>query len=50
MFNYFLGQGKSDNDAGTVRANSSISAACGIFYYEIRVLNKGRDGYVIFFF
>lgn len=40
------GTGKSDHDAGTVRANYPINPSCGIFYYEIKVLDKGRDGYV----
>lgn len=41
------GVGKSDSDAGTVRANYPISPSCGIFYFEIRVISKGRDGYAI---
>jgi hypothetical protein len=42
----YTGTGKSDHDAGTVRANYPITPSCGIFYYEIRVLDKGRDGYI----
>lgn len=39
-------KGKSDNDAATVRANHSISPSCGIFYFEVQIISKGRDGYI----
>ena len=44
LLTLIVGTGKSDHDAGTVRANYPITPSCGIFYYEIRVLDKGRDG------
>eukprot|EP01132_Coremiostelium_polycephalum_P007435 gene7435-9137_t len=38
--------GKADNDAALVRANNPIPSACGIFYFEITVISKGREGYI----
>lgn len=40
-----IGGGKSEGDAATVRANHSISPSCGIFYFEVHIISKGRDGY-----
>jgi len=37
---------KTDNEAGLVRANNPIPPSCGIFYFEITVISKGRDGYI----
>jgi len=38
------GQGKSHKDAAAVRATQPVPAACGLFYFELRVVSKGRDG------
>ena len=40
------GVGKSHNhkDAASVRATHSIPPACGIYYFEVRIISKGRDG------
>ena len=40
------GVGKSHNhkDAASVRATHPIPAACGIYYFEVRIISKGRDG------
>ena len=43
----FVGPNKShDNDSAAVRADHPMSPACGIYYYEITVLSKGKEGYV----
>jgi hypothetical protein len=43
----YTGQGKGgDIDCGTVKGNFPVSPACGIFYYEITIISKGRDGYI----
>eukprot|EP00741_Cyanophora_paradoxa_P021193 tig00000237_g20454.t1 len=42
----YVGQGKSDAEAAAVRANCAIPAAAGIFYWETRIVSKGRDGYI----
>ena len=40
----FSGVGKTHKDAASVRATHSIPAACGIYYFEVRIVSKGRDG------
>ncbi|KAJ1328526.1 hypothetical protein BSLG_010258 [Batrachochytrium salamandrivorans] len=42
----YQGTGKSDTDAASVRANSHIPSQTGIYYYEITITSKGRDGYI----
>lgn len=43
---YKGGPGKSLKDAASVRGMHSIPAACGVYYFEIRVISKGKNGYV----
>ena len=38
------GVGKTHKDAASVRATHPIPAACGIYYFEVRIVSKGRDG------
>ena len=40
-----LGKG-ADIDSGSVKGNYPIPPSCGIYYYEIKILSKGRDGYI----
>jgi hypothetical protein len=42
----FQGPGKTESDSVVVRGNVPISKACGIYYYEISIVSKGRDGYI----
>lgn len=43
----YTGQGKGgDIDCGTVKGNFPVPPASGIFYYEVTVISKGRDGYI----
>ena len=42
----YIGQGKNDSDAASIRANHPIPPACGVFYYEVKIVSKGRDGYI----
>ena len=42
----FVGEGKSDSEAASIRTSAPIPPQMGIFYYEITVLRKGRDGYI----
>jgi hypothetical protein len=42
----FLGLGRDDNDAAAVRSTFSVKPQCGIFYFEIDIVSKGRDGYI----
>ncbi|KAJ8302493.1 LOW QUALITY PROTEIN: hypothetical protein KUTeg_018889 [Tegillarca granosa] len=43
---HYKGVGKTHKDAASVRALHPIPAACGIYYFEVKVISKGRDGYM----
>lgn len=42
----YKGQGKTHRDAASVRADHPIPVSCGIYYFEAKIVNKGRDGYM----
>ena len=42
----FSGAQKSHDEAAAVRADFPMPRQCGIYYYEITVISKGKDGYV----
>lgn len=46
VFFAFAGHGKNHKDAASVRATYPIPAACGIYYFEVKIVSKGRDGSV----
>jgi len=46
VFEYVLGSGKNHKDAASIRAIHSIPNTCGIYYFEIQLISKGRDGLV----
>jgi len=37
---------KNHKDASSVRATHPIPASCGIYYFEVKIVSKGRDGYM----
>uniref|UniRef100_A0A3Q3BFZ1 Uncharacterized protein n=1 Tax=Kryptolebias marmoratus TaxID=37003 RepID=A0A3Q3BFZ1_KRYMA len=41
---HYKGHGKNHKDAASVRATHPIPAACGIYYFEVKIVSKGRDG------
>ncbi|CAL1533620.1 unnamed protein product [Lymnaea stagnalis] len=43
---HYKGVGKTHKDAASVRATHPIPASCGIYYFEVKVISKGRDGYM----
>ncbi|XP_045527293.1 ran-binding protein 9 isoform X1 [Pieris brassicae] len=43
---HYKGHGKTHKDAASVRATHPIPAACGLYYFEVRIVSKGRDGYM----
>lgn len=43
---FHLGIGKSHNDAASVRTTCPIPASCGLYYFEVKIISKGRDGYM----
>jgi sensor domain CHASE-containing protein len=40
----YKGPGKSHKDAASVRSDYPIPSLTGIYYYEVKILSKGRDG------
>jgi hypothetical protein len=44
--NVFTGSGHADSDAASVRTNIAVPAACGLFYYEVTIDDKGREGFI----
>lgn len=42
----FAGTQKTHDEAAAVRADFPMPRQCGIYYYEITVISKGKDGYV----
>ncbi|KAL8194840.1 UNVERIFIED_CONTAM: Ran-binding protein 10 [Gekko kuhli] len=42
---HYKGHGKNHKDAASVRATHPIPAACGIYYFEVKIVSKGRDGW-----
>uniref|UniRef100_A0A8B9FEP9 Ran-binding protein 10 n=1 Tax=Amazona collaria TaxID=241587 RepID=A0A8B9FEP9_9PSIT len=43
---HYKGHGKNHKDAASVRATHPIPTACGIYYFEVKIVSKGRDGYM----
>ncbi|KXJ22092.1 ran-binding protein 9 [Exaiptasia diaphana] len=43
---HYKGVGKTHKDAASVRATHPIPPACGLYYFEVRIVSKGRDGYM----
>jgi len=44
---HYRGNGKGHKDAASVRATFPVPAACGLYYFEVKIVSKGRDGYVL---
>ncbi|KAI9103242.1 concanavalin A-like lectin/glucanase domain-containing protein [Phlyctochytrium arcticum] len=42
----YTGPGRDDVHAAAVRSNHPIPPQCGLFYYEVSIISKGRDGYI----
>lgn len=42
----YVGPGNDDRDAASVRANYPVPSDCPVYYYEIDIVNKGRDGFI----
>ncbi|TPX63230.1 hypothetical protein SpCBS45565_g06791 [Spizellomyces sp. 'palustris'] len=42
----YTGPGQTDAHAAAVRTNHPIPPQCGLFYYEVTIISKGRDGYI----
>ncbi|OQV11484.1 Ran-binding protein 9 [Hypsibius exemplaris] len=42
----YKGPGKSQKDAAAVRTKHPIPVSCGLFYFEVKVISKGKEGYI----
>ena len=42
----YVGPGNDDSDAAAVRSNRPVPRATPIYYFEVDVINRGRDGYI----
>jgi hypothetical protein len=44
----YMGQAnKHEHEAAAARADHPIPPQCGIYYYEVTILNKNKDGRVV---
>lgn len=43
---HYKGVGKGHKDAAAVRATHPIPSSCLLYYFEIKIISKGRDGYM----
>ncbi|XP_041377161.1 ran-binding protein 9-like [Gigantopelta aegis] len=43
---HYKGVGKTPKDAASVRATHPIPVACGVYYFEVKIISKGRDGFM----
>ena len=44
---HYKGQGLEDNtDIGCVRASHPVPQSCGIFYFEVRIVSQGEQGWI----
>ncbi len=44
--NFTPGPGDADKDAASVRADHPVPFDVSLYYYEVQVINKGRDGFI----
>ncbi len=42
----YTGPGRNDSDAAAVRSSTPLPPQVGIYFFEVTVVNKGREGYI----
>jgi Ran-binding protein 9/10 len=42
----YVGPGSDDRDAASVRTNVPVPSHSSLFYYEVEIVNRGRDGFI----
>jgi hypothetical protein len=42
----YRGPGKTDQDAASIRSNVPILPEMAIFYYEVKIISKGKEGFI----
>ncbi len=40
------GSGKADSDAGAIRSDNPAPESAHLYYFEVTIISKGRDGCV----
>ncbi|XP_067632319.1 ran-binding protein 9 isoform X2 [Eurosta solidaginis] len=43
---HYKGIGNKHNDAASVRTAHPIPPACGLYYFEVKIISKGKNGYM----
>ena len=42
----YIGPGGEDRDAAAVRANHPVPSDCPLYYFEVEITSRGRDGFI----
>lgn len=42
----YKGPGSDDRDAAAIRTDHPVPASCPLYYFEIEIVNRGRDGFI----
>ena len=42
----YRGPGSDDRDAAAVRSDRSVPPECPVYYFEVEIVNRGRDGFI----
>lgn len=42
----YIGPGSDDRDAAAVRANHPVPSDCPLYYFEVEITSRGRDGFI----
>eukprot|EP01104_Vermistella_antarctica_P001748 TRINITY_DN1186_c2_g1_i2.p1 TRINITY_DN1186_c2_g1~~TRINITY_DN1186_c2_g1_i2.p1 ORF type:complete len:423 (-),score=49.81 TRINITY_DN1186_c2_g1_i2:137-1405(-) len=42
----YKGPGKYHTDAAAVRTNKCVPKSCGVYYFEITIIDRGKEGYI----
>lgn len=42
----YVGPGRSDSDAASIRSTLPIPPQVGIYYFEVKITNRGKDGFI----
>ncbi|KAL4429173.1 hypothetical protein ABPG77_010152 [Micractinium sp. CCAP 211/92] len=42
----YIGPGSDDRDAAAVRANHPVPSDCPVYYFEVEITSRGRDGFI----
>ncbi|KAG8928160.1 hypothetical protein FRC02_007288 [Tulasnella sp. 418] len=45
-YGFATGSGHGEKEAAAIRANHPIPPACGVYYFEVEILNKGAKGHI----